>query len=282
MARFNRTSSRSTMKVIGGSSHPELTDLIARKVGVRPCKILLEKFANNETNVQLLDQVRCQDVYIIQTGAVNSNDAVMELLLIINSCRLASAESITVITPYYPYSKGDQKSSLRSPITAKLLANLIQKAGGTHLMMLDAHSPQLEGFFDHPVDCLKVEPLFCSWITHNIPDWRNCIVVSPDEGGAKRSVMLANDLGLEFAMIHNRHKKSLHQLTPAVSRRTSREEEEEVDFTEELLLNQTEVERYLKISGDVTGLDCILVDDMIDTGSTVRLALEVLHSHNAG
>ena len=110
------------MKVIGGSSHSELTNLIARKVGVRPCKILLEKFANNETNVQLLDQVRCQDVYIIQTGetlppqrhppshvylagAVNSNDAVMELLLIINSCRLASAESVTVITPYFPYSK---------------------------------------------------------------------------------------------------------------------------------------------------------------------------------
>ena len=217
---------------------------------------------------------------LIAAGAVNSNDAVMELLLIINSCRLASAESITVITPYFPYSKGDQKSSLRSPITAKLLANMIQKAGGHHLMMLDAHSPQLEGFFDHPVDCLKVEPLFCSWITHNIPDWRSCIVVSPDEGGAKRSVMIANDLGLEFAMIHNRHKKSLNQLTPAVSRKSSREEER--GATEELRLTQREVDRYLKISGDVAGLDCILVDDMIDTGSTVRLALEVLQSHNAG
>ena len=147
-------------------------------------------------------------------------------------------------------------------------------------MMLDAHSPQLEGFFDHPVDCLKVEPLFCSWITHNIPDWRSCIVVSPDEGGAKRSVMIANDLGLEFAMIHNRHKKSLNQLTPAVSRKSSREEES--GATEELRLTQREVDRYLKISGDVAGLDCILVDDMIDTGSTVRLALEVLQSHNAG
>ena len=91
----------------------DLTELIARKVGVRAGKIVLGKFANNETNVQLLDQVRCQDVYIIQTGAVNSNDAVMELLLMINSCRLASAETITVITPYFPYSKGDQKSSLR-------------------------------------------------------------------------------------------------------------------------------------------------------------------------
>ena len=94
--------------------------------------------------------------YFTISGAVNSNDAVMELLLIINSCRLASAESITVITPYFPYSKGDQKSSLRSPITAKLLANMFQKAGAHHLMMLDAHSPQIEGFFDHPVDCLKV------------------------------------------------------------------------------------------------------------------------------
>merc|ERR1712110_1076650 len=90
MSRFNRSVSRSTMKVIGGSSHPELTELIARKVGVKSCKVVLGKFANNETNVQLMDQVRCQDVYIIQTGAVNSNDAVMELLLIINSCRLAS------------------------------------------------------------------------------------------------------------------------------------------------------------------------------------------------
>ena len=190
-------------------------------------------------------------------------------------------------TVLYSTVQGDQKSSLRSPITAKLLANMIQKAGGHHLMMLDAHSPQLEGFFDHPVDCLKVEPLFCSWITHNIPDWRNCIVVSPDEGGAKRSVMLANDLGLEFAMIHNRHKKSLKQLTPAVSRKTSREEEEDAadlteELPEELRLTQREVDRYLKISGDVTGMDCILVDDMIDTGSTVRLALEVLQSHQAG
>ena len=93
---------------------------------------------------------------IMNSGAVNSNDAVMELLLIINSCRLASAQSITVITPYFPYSKGDQKSSLRSPITAKLMANMIKKAGANQIMMLDAHSPQLEGFFDHPVDCLKV------------------------------------------------------------------------------------------------------------------------------
>lgn len=159
-------------------------------------------------------------------------------------------------------------------------------------MMLDPHSPQLEGFFDHPVDCLKVEPLFCSWITHNIPDWRNCIVVSPDEGGAKRSVMLANDLGLEFAMIHNRHKKSLKQLSPAmVSRRTSQQEEEdstadiihaEEDLPEELRLTQRQVDMYLKISGNVAGMNCILVDDMIDTGSTVRLALEVLNTHNAG
>jgi len=280
------------MKVIGGSSHPELTDLIARKVGVRSCKILLEKFANNETNVQLMDQVRCQDVYIIQTGAVNSNDAVMELLLIINSCRLASADSITVITPYFPYSKGDQKSSLRSPITAKLLANMIQKAGAHHLMMLDAHSPQLEGFFDHPVDCLKVEPLFCSWITHHVPNWQDCIVVSPDEGGAKRSVMIANDLGLEFAMIHNRHKKSLKQMTPVDSRRSSKNDlsgdilSEDVDaddeIPEELRLTHSQVDKYLKISGDVDGMDCIVVDDMIDTGSTIRLALEVLQSHNAG
>ena len=139
-----------------------------------------------------------------------------------------------------------------------------------------------------------MEPLFCSWITHNIPDWQNCIVVSPDEGGAKRSVMLANDLGLDFAMIHNRHKKSLKQITPTATRKTSAVEEDE-DLTgeivsenieenipEELRLTHKQVDMYLKISGDVAGMDCIVVDDMIDTGSTIRLALEVLHSHNAG
>ena len=178
----------------------------------------------------------------------------------------------------------------------------------------------------------QVEPLFCSWITHHIPNWQNCIVVSPDEGGAKRSVMLANDLGLDFAMIHNRHKKTLKQITPTISRKTSVIEPERDDLTgeivsegrdikgiselplkqlifpyttscikdsleipllslsegdndnlpEELRLTHKQVDRYLKISGDVAGMDCILVDDMIDTGATIRLALEVLHSHNAG
>merc|ERR1711892_951326 len=145
MGRLNRTPSRSTMRLIGGSSHPELTDLIAKKVGVRAGKVVLGKFANNETNVQLQEQVGGQDVYIIQTGAVDSNNAIMELLLLINSCKLASAETINVVTPYFPYSKGDQKSSLRSPITSKLIANMMKRAGADHLMMLDPHSPQLEG-----------------------------------------------------------------------------------------------------------------------------------------
>jgi len=294
MARLNRTSSRSTMRLIGGSSHPELTDLIARKIGVKTGRVTLGKFANNETNVQLQEQVRGQDVYIIQTGAVRSNDAIMELLLLINSCKLASAETITVVTPYFPYSKGDQKSSLRSSITSKLIANMLKRAGADHLMMLDPHSPQLEGFFDHPVDCLKVEPLFCNWIKHNISNWQDCIVVSPDEGGAKRSVMIANDLGLDFAMIHNRHKKSINQkpMSPTLSRKASvcREYDDvtdeivqvEEETPEELRLTHQMVDRFLKISGDVSGKDVIVVDDMIDTGSTIRLALEVLHSHDVG
>jgi len=294
MARFNRTSSRSTMRLIGGSSHPELTDLIAKKVGVKAGRVVLGKFANNETNVQLQEQVRGQDVYIIQTGAVHSNDAIMELLLLINSCKLASAETINVVTPYFPYSKGDQKSSLRSPITSKLIANMMKRAGADHLMMLDPHSPQLEGFFDHPVDCLKVEPLFCNWIKQNIRNWKDCIVVSPDEGGAKRSVMIANDLGLDFAMIHNRHKKTLSTKprSTTTSRKTSicranDDMSEEIvhveeETPEELRLTHKMVDKFLKISGEVSGQDCIVVDDMIDTGSTIRLALEVLHSHKSG
>merc|ERR1712032_966325 len=276
MSRFNRTSSRSTLRILGGSSHPELTALIAKKVGVKPGKVVLDKFSNNETTVQLGEPVRNQDIFIIQTGGVNSNDAIVELLLLINACKLASAESITVVTPYFPYSKGDQKSSLRSPISSKLIANMLKRAGADHLMMLDPHSPQLEGFFDHPVDCLKVEPLFCTWIKNHIPNWDECIVVSPDEGGAKRSVMIANSLGLEFAMIHNRHKKSIvgntANNTPALTREGS-VAPEFVGPSDDLV--------HL-ISGDVSGFDCIVVDDMVDTGSTIRLALEVLQQHGAG
>jgi len=294
MSRFNRTSSRSTLRILGGSSHPELTAKIAKKVGVKPGKVVLGKFSNNETRVQLGEQVRNQDIYIIQTGAVNSNDAIIELLLLINSCKLASADSITVVTPYFPYSKGDQKSSLRSPISSKLIANMLKRAGADHLMMLDPHSPQLEGFFDHPVDCLKVEPLFTSWIKNNIPDWDQCMVVSPDEGGAKRSVMIANSLGLEFAMIHNRHKKTLHPgqsgASPVLTREASLAPEDREDDLvhlvqeppEELRMTHKMVDKYLKISGDVSGFDCIVVDDMVDTGSTIRLALEVLQQHGAG
>jgi len=296
MSRFNRTSSRSTLRILGGSSHPELTALIAKKVGVKPAKVVLGKFSNNETTVQLKEQVRNQDIYIIQTGAVNSNDAIVELLLLINACKLASADSITVVTPFFPYSKGDQKSSLRSPISSKLVANMLKRAGANHLMMLDPHSPQLEGFFDHPVDCLKVEPLFCTWVKNHIPNWEQCIVVSPDEGGAKRSVMIANTLGLEFAMIHNRHKKTISGQsttgTPAISRAASVAQEagDQTDdvvhmveeLPDELKLTHKMVDKYLKISGDVCGFDCIVVDDMVDTGSTIRLALEVLQQHGAG
>jgi len=156
-------------------------------------------------------------------------------------------------------------------------------------MMLDPHSPQLEGFFDHPVDCLKVEPLFCQWIKQNIPNWKDCMVVSPDEGGAKRSVMIANSLELEFAMIHNRHKKSLRKKSsvaePLISRDVGDFSEDLVQVQqppEELQLTHKMVDKYLKISGDVSGMDCIVVDDMIDSGSTIRLALEVLHSHGSG
>ncbi|XP_023337861.1 ribose-phosphate pyrophosphokinase 2 [Eurytemora carolleeae] len=301
MSKYFRRGSRSSMVVLGGSSHPELTAQIARKVGVKTGRVQLGKFKNNETQVELYDNVRDRDIYIIQTGGVNSNDAIIELLLIINSCKLASAATITVITPYYPYSKGDQKSSLRSPITSKLLANMLQNAGAEHIMMLDPHSPQLVGFFDLPVDSLKVEPLFCTWIKNHIPNWKNCIVVAPDEGGAKRSVMIANFLELEFAMIHNRYKNSLQtrkisngesSKSTSPTRSSSSPDLEDatdsivhlsgIEPPENLQLTPVMVDRLLKISGEVKGFDCILVDDMIDTGATIRLALEVLQSHGAG
>lgn len=280
------------MRIMGGSSNPALTSLVARKVGVKEGKTILEKFANGESRVQLSENVRGQDVYIIQTGGVDPNDAIVELLLMINACKLSSSQSVTVITPFFPYSKGDQRFGLRTALSSKLIANLLKKAGSDNIMMLDPHSPQLEGFFDHPVDTLQVEPLFCTWIRRNIPNWQHCVVVSPDEGGAKRSVSIANDLDLEFAMIHNRIKKSdtlrnSRMASREVSREQSVEPEQELDHPaltaalNDLQITQENVKKFVKISGDVSGMDCIVVDDMIDTGRTILLALQVLQDRNA-
>ena len=309
LAMFSTPRTRSNLRVFGGSSHPHLTKKIAKKVGVKVGDVKLSRFANRELNVQLLENVRGQDVYIIQTGGgLKPNADLMELMLLVNAFRLAACAEITVITPFFPYSKGDQKDGNRVPISCKLVADLLKKAGASYLMMLDPHTPQLEGFFNTPVDAVKAQPLFCEWIKHNVPDWKNAVVVSPDEGGTKKAVSVANDLNLDFALVHNRYRPSRMQeeqlLEEQMQRRTEENDGDGANNGDDreaasastprttrrrrnqrIANNNQHVHlsdrRYGCLSGTVRGRTAIVIDDMIDTGTTLDFAAEVLDREGA-
>lgn len=153
-------------------------------VPLTPCTV--KKFSNGEINVKIAESVRDEDVYIIQTGCTDVNDNLMELLILISACKGASARRITAVIPCFPYARMDKKDKSRAPITAKLVANMLAVAGCDHVITMDLHASQIQGFFDFPVDNLYSEPLMISYIKRNIEDWRNSIIVSPDAGGAKR------------------------------------------------------------------------------------------------
>jgi ribose-phosphate pyrophosphokinase len=208
------------------SSHrnsPQTGDLFTYprlNVPLVPCTV--KKFSNGETNVKISESVRDEDVFIIQSGCSDVNDNLMELLILISACRTASARRITAVIPCFPYARMDKKDKSRAPITAKLVANMLTVAGCDHVITMDLHASQIQGFFDIPVDNLFSEPLMISYIKRNIPDWQNCIIVSPDAGGAKRLVFtcvlevslpfsfkysvtaIADKLGVEFALIHRK------------------------------------------------------------------------------
>jgi len=313
---YHRPKNRSNLRIFSGNSHQKLAKDVAKKCGVSLGQLTLDKFANNETSVDLKENVRGQDTYIIQTGGGSKpNDDLMELLFLINAFKLSSAHAINVIIPYFFYSKGDQKDShKRVPITAKLITTLLKKAGAHHVMIIEPHTPQLEGFFETPVDALKVVPLFCEWIRKNIKDWQDCVVVAPDEGSVKRCTSLANDLNLDFALITNRkpkdhhrkkssprkshHKNSISSRQGSVepeesqSENSTRESEsdagtgsglQERKITRHQSLVHHSTTRYKKISlsGSVSGRKIIVVDDMIDTGQTIKEAMETLKKHGA-
>lgn len=146
----------------------------------------VKRFSNGEINVKISQSVRDEDVFIIQSGCFDVNDNLMELLILISACRTASARRITCLIPCYPYARQDKKDKSRAPITAKLVANMLVTAGCDHLITVDLHAGQIQGFFDIPVDNLYSQALMIRHIKSEIPDWRQSIIVSPDAGGAKR------------------------------------------------------------------------------------------------
>lgn len=238
---------------------------------------------SKETSVQIHQSVREEDVFIIQSPSPpDINDHLMELLVMISACKTASAKRITAVIPCYPYARQDKKDKSRAPLTAKLVANLLAVAGADHVITLDLHASQIQGFFDIPVDNLFSEPSMLAYIKAQIPDWRNAIIVSPDAGGAKRATALADQLNLDFALINRKRRRDItSQSIPTVpptpigsdaGSATGNDDDDEHNHKNDMME---------LLVGDVQGRVAILIDDMIDTGSTVRLAAGVLRDSGA-
>uniref|UniRef100_A0A8D0NFT0 Ribose-phosphate pyrophosphokinase 1 n=1 Tax=Sus scrofa TaxID=9823 RepID=A0A8D0NFT0_PIG len=184
------------IKIFSGSSHQDLSQKIADRLGLELGKVVTKKFSNQETCVEIGESVRGEDVYIVQSGCGEINDNLMELLIMINACKIASASRVTAVIPCFPYARQDKKDKSRAPISAKLVANMLSVAGADHIITMDLHASQIQGFFDIPVDNLYAEPAVLKWIRENISEWRNCTIVSPDAGGAKRVTSIADRLNV--------------------------------------------------------------------------------------
>lgn len=238
------------IKIFAGSSNVDIARRITDRIGIKLGKVTSKKFSNQETCVEVGESVRGEDVYIIQTGSGEVNDNLMELLIMINACKIASSCRVTAVIPCFPYSRQDKKDKSRAPISAKLVANMLSVSGADHIITMDLHASQIQGFFDIPVDNLYAEPAVIKWIKKNIPEWMECCIVSPDAGGAKRVTSLADQLNVDFALIHKERKRA------------------------------NEVDRMVLV-GDVKDRVAILVDDMADTCGTICTAAERLKEAGA-
>ncbi|CAG8515685.1 8433_t:CDS:2 [Paraglomus occultum] len=198
-------------KIFAGTSHQELAHSICECVGIPPAPATLKTFSNKETSVEIGCSVRNEDVFIIQSGSTNVNDHLMELLIMIAACKGASAKRITAIMPYYPYSKQSKKKKARGAIAAKMVANLLSVAGVDHVITMDLHASQMQGFFNKPVDNLSAEPRIIQWIEDCVPDYTNGVVVSKNAGGARRVTSLADRLKIDFALIHTDYNRGSHR-----------------------------------------------------------------------
>ncbi|EMC96819.1 hypothetical protein BAUCODRAFT_70745, partial [Baudoinia panamericana UAMH 10762] len=196
--------------IFSGSSHPALVDAICERLGTKPSPVQLRKFSNGETSVEISASVRDQDVFIVQSGSSQINDNVMEMLIMISACKGGSARSITAVMPYFPYSRQSKRKTHRGAITARMLANLMYVAGVNHVITIDLHASQMQGFFKCPVDNLIAEPILAKWLRMNVPDWMEAVVVSKNPGGTKRVTSLADSLKLSFGVVTTDRRRPHH------------------------------------------------------------------------
>ncbi len=245
------TQMQKSLAVFSGSVNPELAENIARELGITLGNVKLEKFSNGEIYARYLESVRGADVFLVQSVAgEHVNDALMELLIMADAAKRASAREITAVVSHYGYSRQDRKAAAREPITAKLVANLMTVAGITRVMTIDLHQGQIQGFFDVPVDHLTALPILADYFRSKNLDRERLCVVSPDVGRAKAAKRFSDMLGADLAIMHKGRPGH----------------------------NKAEITALI---GDVNGKICIVNDDMIDTGGSVVAAVQTLKENGA-
>ena len=237
------------MKIMCGNSNRPLAEAICSYLNLPLTKAVVKRFADMEIFVEILENVRGQDVFVVQSTAFPANDHLMELLIIMDALKRASARRVTAVLPYYGYARQDRKPGPRTPISAKLVANLITRAGADRVLTLDLHAGQIQGFFDIPTDNLFAGPVMTRDIKDHY-DLRNTVVVSPDVGGVVRARALAKRIGTPLAIVDKRRERA----------------------------GESEV---MNVIGQIEGKSCILIDDIIDSGGTLCNAAEALIAQGA-
>jgi ribose-phosphate pyrophosphokinase len=233
------------MKLLAGNSNRPLAEAIAQYLKLPLTKAVVRRFADMEIFVEIQENVRGEDIFVVQSTSFPANDNLMELLIVIDALRRASARRVTAVLPYFGYARQDRKVGPRTPISAKLVANLITQAGANRVLTVDLHAGQIQGFFDIPTDNLYAMPAIAKDIKDYLGVGNHLMVVSPDVGGVVRARALAKRMGTELAIVDKRRERA----------------------------GESEV---MNIIGAVEGRSCILVDDIVDSGGTICNAAEAL------
>jgi ribose-phosphate pyrophosphokinase len=237
------------MKIVACNSNRPLAESVAATLNLPLTRASIRRFADMEVFVEIHENVRGEDVFVLQSTSYPANDNLMELLLTLDALRRSSARRVTAVIPYFGYSRQDRKTGSRTPISAKLVANLITEAGANRVLTLDLHAGQIQGFFDIPVDNLYAAPLFAADIQQRFAG-REIMIVSPDVGGVLRARNMASRLNCDLAIIDKRRERA-------------------------------GVSEVMNIIGEVDGFDCILVDDICDSGGTLCNAAAALKAEGA-
>ena len=237
------------MHIISGNSNPVLANQISTELKVKTIDVTVTRFSDQEVFVEINENIRGKNIFVIQSTSMPANDHIMELLITIDALKRASANTVTAVIPYFGYARQDRKVGPRTPISAKLVADILTTAGIDRLLTIDLHAGQIQGFFDIPVDNLYAAPVITKDIIENYKD-KDLVVISPDVGGVVRARGIAKRINGDLAIVDKRRDKA----------------------------NESEV---MNIIGDINNRDCIIVDDIVDTAGTLCNAAEALINEGA-